>query len=294
LIGLSTDSPVGLVDSRENPEQFVMRVILVGGGSFIARHVRPELTAQGCEAISLPHDASLGDALRGSDTVVNFAIAPAAFTAPYDPDIDQDLRVAEAAAEAGCRFVMCSTRRVYGADVRLGAVETDSANGDETQYGRNKAHSEKAAIRICGEQATILRLSNIFGLEYDAGRQRTSFFAQMLRGLRQDGLVRFNMSGLTRRDFLPVEICARAVVTAIQARVGGIFNLGAGFPVTCAALAQAVIAGYGEGRLAVDTDQVRDEFFLNMGKWHSRFPAPIGEPELLAYCTELGRRLRNA
>ena len=52
--------------------------------------------------------------------------------------------------------------------------------------------------------------------------------------------------------------------------------------------------GVWEGRLVIEPDDVRDEFFLDMHKWLTAFPPLTSEDGLRGYCLELGRRLRNA
>ena len=140
----------------------------------------------------------------------------------------------------------------------------------------------------------IFRLSNIFGFEYSADGQRKNFFAQLLRNLRQHGDIRFDMSRDTRRDFLPVEACAKALVQGVQQGLEGIYNLGSGFPVSCGEIADWVIDGYGDGRVVVARDEIRDEFFLDMKKWHGIFPPIMTMTRLREACTALGRRLRDA
>ena len=269
-----------------------MRIVLVGGNSFIANHVRLEALAQGLDVIGLHHGADLD--LAQADVVVNFATDQALFRETYSEERDWDVRVAAAAAKAHSHFVMCSTRRVYPAPVRLGAVETDPATGDETVYGANKAKSEKTVTQIVGANGTIFRLSNIFGFEYSETGQRRSFFAQLLGSLRRNGEIRFDMSAATRRDFLPVEVCASAIVRGLRGGVGGVFNLGCGFPVICGDVAQWVVEGFGSGRLVIEPDVVKDEFYLDMQNWRATFGPLIGEDALQNYCMELGRRLRRA
>ena len=91
------------------------------------------------------------------DTVINFAVHPEFFTAKYSSVLGRDLAAARAAAVAGAHFVMCSTRRVYPESCRFGACETDTADGDETTYGRNKAMSEEAVRAVSGT-SLILQL----------------------------------------------------------------------------------------------------------------------------------------
>jgi nucleoside-diphosphate-sugar epimerase len=186
---------------------------------------------------------------------------------------------------------MLSTRRVYGPEGRWNVAETAPASGDESHYGRNKAVTEAAVRQVCGDKVAIFRLSNIFGYEYGASLRRT-FLGLLLKTLHDEDAVFFDMHADTRRDFLPVEICARALVARALDGTGGTFNLGAGFPVACGSLARWVMEGFGSGKLICDPPVVREEFYLNMDKWRARFGPVTSEDEMRDYCIGIGRTLR--
>ncbi len=269
-----------------------MRIVIVGRRSFVAGRVGPCAANAGLEVISLAHDTPLESVLRPDDTAINFSLHPDYRSKPYDAGKDCDLAVALASRKAGARFVMLSTRRVYPEADRWGAVETSAATGDETAYGKNKARTEAAIRDTMGDDAAILRLSNVFGHEYDATESRRTFFAQALTSLKKHGRIVLDMNPRTRRDFVPVDRCAAAIVAVASSRKSGIFNVGCGFPVACGDLAQWVIDGFGSGEIAVVDNGVRDEFFLNVGKWRAAFGELVGHAELQSSCEELGRRLR--
>jgi len=272
----------------------MMRLVLVGGGSFIARHMHRAGLKSGVDILSVPHDTDLGPVLKSSDAVINFALNPAYFSGSYSEENDCDLRTARHAARAGARMAMLSTRRVYPSAVRWNAHETDEAIGDETAYGKNKARSEASILELFNGRVAIFRLSNVFGFEYEPDRNRRTFLAQMMRTLKTENAIRFDMHPDTRRDFIPVEAGVKAILLRVQEAVDGIFNLGCGFPVRCGDVARWVMEGYGGGALAVDPPAVKDEFFLNMDRWQSRFDPPIDPDGLRLYCQELGERLQLA
>ncbi len=269
-----------------------MRIVIVGLRSFVAGSVAPLAAKTGLEVVSLAHDAPLEASLRPDDAVINFALHPDYRSKPYDAEKDCDLAAALASKRVGARFVMLSTRRVYPEAERWGAKETCAAQGDETAYGKNKARTEAAILDAVGESATILRLSNVFGHEYDATESRRTFFAQALTSLKKRGRIVLDMNPRTRRDFVPVERCAAAIVAVAADRKSGIFNIGCGFPVACGDIAQWIIDGYGSGEIVVIDSGVRDEFFLDVEKWRVAFGELVGRVELQRSCEELGRRLR--
>jgi dTDP-4-dehydrorhamnose reductase/UDP-glucose 4-epimerase len=271
-----------------------VRLVLIGASSFIARHVRLVADQRGIDVFPLRHDADIDRALDSNDTVINFALNPSFQSAPYSEKIDFDAKAAMAAARTGAHFVMLSTRRVYPVTHRWGASEHSTANGDETIYGKNKALSEARVTAIPEGRYTVLRLSNIIGFEYELGGPRKTFMAIVLHKLRTTGEITFDMASSTRRDFLPVEVCAGAIVRIAQSREMGVFNVGCGFGVPCGDIANAVLEGFGGGKLVVTNDQLRDEFYLSMDRWNSKFLPLVSSAELISYCERLGRRLRNA
>ena len=269
-----------------------MALILVGCNSFIAQHVERSANRQGIALRTLPHNVELSGELKPEDIVVNFAMHPAFRSQNYASIYDVDAIVARAAMQSGARFVMLSTRRVYPASARWQAREDNQTGGDETAYGRNKARSEEVVGDLTAGRALILRLSNVFGFEYAAVPRKT-FLGQMLSDLRSIQTIRFDMSPDTRRDFMPVEACARAILIAAQSGVEGVFNLGAGFPLRCGDLADWIIDGYGQGQVESQPD-IRDEYYLDMTKWKRHFALVISPNDMPEYCLNLGTRLRNA
>ncbi|MGA7675049.1 MAG: SDR family oxidoreductase [Rhizomicrobium sp.] len=271
------------------------RLVLVGAGSFIARHVYAASLTKKIKAVGLPHDADLARVLHANDTVINFGLTPEYKTSAYSEKYDFDLRIARIANASGARVIMLSTRKVYPTANKWGSKEAEAAEGDGCFYGCNKARSEALIHDLMGQSLTILRCSNVFGYEYVAGQLRRTFFGQMLAELREMGTITFDMSPNTRRDFLPVEQCAGAIIAVIMAGASGVYNVGCGFPIFCGDVANWIMAGYGEGTLVISRDEIRDEFFLDMTKWQaSNFPVLVTQDTLRSYCVDLGRRLRSA
>lgn len=270
------------------------RVVVFGNTSFIARRLVEAGRRRRLAIVAVPHSAAADDVLCGGDAVINCALHPAYSNRAYETALDVDLQIARAAAQAGAHFTMLSTRRVYPSTVRWDAREDGPAMGDETIYGQNKARTEAAIGNALKGQVTILRLSNIIGFEYEQQAVRLSFMGRLLRTLRRDRVIRYDMHPATRRDFLPAEDCANAILTASLQRLIGTWNLGAGFAVSCGDIADWIMLGYGGGRLIVENAEVRDEFVLNMDKWRAVLPPSVSLDRLRRYCIELGEGLQRA
>jgi dTDP-4-dehydrorhamnose reductase/UDP-glucose 4-epimerase len=270
------------------------RLIVIGASGLIGSSLSRAATAAGLDVIAVPRGMAAEDVVRGGDVVANCALASAYRTGPYEADHDLERQSAKLARERGARVLMLSTRKVYRDDVQWGAREDDPVQLDGVGYGPNKARTEAWIRDALGDRALVVRLSNVFGFEYASEKEgRPSFFGQMLFRLRHEGEIVFDMSPDTRRDFIPVENVARALVGAACSGTGGVFNLGSGSAVACGDIAQALISGYGEGRLR-SVDDVRDEFFLDSSKWSSSFGRAGNAADSLEVAKGFGRRLRNA
>lgn len=266
-----------------------MKVVVVGANSFIARHFI-EAAKGRFEVEAFSHERFLsGVNLDGSDVVVNFAIDPEFFVAPYDPQIDIDLKAARCAAAAEAHFVMLSSRKVYGPAAPMPVAENHPlAPGDA--YGRNKARAEGEVRNVTGDRLTIVRGANVFGFE--PGRR--TFFGRAMTSLRDEGRIVLDESPFARRDFMAVEAFAGMLAEIVSQRPSGVYNLGSGHSVPIGRLALWLIEGYGSGELVIINPEVRDEFRLDITSLEQTLGVPVRRQALESYCRSLGKRLRNA
>ena len=263
----------------------MLNILLVGHASFLARAVsataQDGITITGCSHHQF-HDLDMSR----FDIVANFAISGRYRTESYDQAHDVDFAVARLAAAAGRSFVMLSSRKVYGPDAPYPVAEnTPPAPTDA--YGRNKVRTEAALRNLMGERLTILRLSNIFGLETG----RSTFFGIALQSLRDTSHIVLDTSPAVRRDFLPVEDFAKAFHRVLKQRVTGTFNMGAGTATALGDIAGSLIEGFGLGDLVVTSSEERDSFLLD-SEALIRQIGPYCTPEdILRRCVEIGKEI---
>lgn len=270
-------------------------VLVIGRKSFLANSF---VAAHGADGI---RHAAWADVVRpetfdGIGCVVSFAIDPRYQREAYDPAVDCDRTVAEAVGRAqgdgrmpaDAHVVMISTRKVYGLAGDEPLVETRTPAPHEA-YGRNKLVTEQLLRDRFGPNLTILRLSNIFGFEDLPGRR--TFFGLLLRSLREEGVIRYDVNPFTPKDFLPVEAFAAALVKVVQARPGGLFNLGSGVALEVGWLAMWILEGYGRGSLSVIDPSIRDAFAMDVDRFAGRFGPLPGRDDIRAACLAIGRRL---
>lgn len=274
-------------------ESTLTRLVIPGASGFIGSRIVAAARGR-IQAAPLSGRQGPDIPMTADDVVITCALHPLYRSQDYDPAYDLERAAAEAAARAGARVIMLSTRRVYPAESRWGPREPDLATGDETPYGRNKARTEGHIIDILGDRACILRLSNVFGFEYQAnGPPRTTFFGLLLSRLKAQDEIYLDVSPGTRRDFVPAEWVAEAVVEAAMAGASGVYNFGAGAPLACGEIAQQVIAGYGRGSLRCAED-TRDEFYLDTSRWIREFGSKGSAQDVLDAARQQGINLRHA
>lgn len=197
------------------------------------------------------------------DLLVNAALDPLSLRTDQGDDELLDVVYARR-LKPGARYVMLSSRKVYGSAAQWAAVE-DITGAPETPYGRNKLRSEDLVRQIVGiDRALVARLPNVYGFEISA--QRSTFFGMMLTTLRERGEIVLEFSQETRRDFLLIDDCISLLSALVGTGVSGTFNVGYGRPVECGAIASALIRGYGQGRVRSTRGETIDEFYLDARK----------------------------
>lgn len=270
-----------------------MTIVVVGRNSFIAGALAALPEAHGWSFLT--HDEALAPRrLDSASAVVNLAFDPVLRREPYDAARDVDAALAaRIAGRPDVRYVMVSSRMVYGPPQDPdGRLVEDAVPHPVTAYGRNKLEVERRLTDRLGDRLTIVRLSNVFGAEYDTARR--TFFALALRTLAQEDVVRFDMSPSVRRDFLPVEALAARLAAVAPAPRPGVFNLGAGLAVPCGHIAEWLIAGHGSGRLIVEDMREHDTFWLDMTRANATWDLPpVTLDEVRDACLRAGRGARE-
>lgn len=265
--------------------------LVIGRNSFFAK-----CFMAACADLDLRHVSSAEldrpGLFDGVGTVVNFAFDPRLYRTPYAPELDVDRRIALKVAGRPIRYVLLSSRTVYGPAAKWNAAEDADTVGDGI-YGVNRVSIERSVAELLGgERLAVLRISNTVAYELQPGR-RTTFMSQLLGTLRDRSEIRFDMSPMTRRDFITDEFLCRVLRRMVEAGATGVFNVGCGFPVATGDIAAWIIEGFGKGRLVVDPDEVRDEFYLNTEKLRRLTGLVASIDALRDRCLEIGRRLRG-
>ncbi len=268
-----------------------MSILAIGQSSFIAREVKKQDKSNAWSFLSHLDSVDNNQWPDDISAVVNFACPPEVRAGEFS---DFDRNLAQKAQERGVPYVMLSSRTVYGvAEEPMLFVENQEPQTLMTPYGAAKKRIEDD-LRDRFDHVTILRASNIFGFEYSQQQPRKTFFGQMLRNLKEQGEINFNMSPMTRRDFIPVEIFAQNLMVIAKAPKAGIYNLGSGLGASAGDIASWVMEGFGNGALLSSDQGIIDSFTLDMTKTRTDYGLEmLAVEDIKRFCVGVGRELQK-
>lgn len=270
-------------------------VAVVGTGSLTGAALRRHPTASAWRHLRWQEAIADDGWLDGVGLVVNCAYHPRLRRGePYHPDLDVDLAIARrVAARAGVRYLMPSSRAVYGPAGDDPVLREDRVPAPDRPYGVSKLATERALAALLGDRLTVLRLSNVFGDEGLPGRG--TFLGVALASLRAQDRIVLDIDPSTARDFVPVEAVADAIARVAAAPRGGVFNVGAGVATPVGDIAGWLIEGHGSGRVEVIDSRRFDAFELDIGAAAGAFGiGPVPREAIRARCLAIGRTLRDA
>jgi len=226
--------------------------------------------------------------------LINCRIHPDYVHRPYDEQNDMDLKAACIAWRAGAKFVMLSTRQVYGDVHRLGKISETTLLKPITNYAINKVITEQRLQELyskTSENLLILRLTNVYG--YEADKHRYSFMGKVQNSLLENKEVILDSSPFVKKDFIPVEIAVKTILAAANSKKSGIYNVGAGKPIEIGRLIGWIIQGFGCGKLTCTSLIERDEFDIDCTKLKLNNLQPIEEIDHRWICHSIGVRLKS-
>jgi dTDP-D-glucose 4,6-dehydratase len=252
------------------------KVLVVGENSFIAK--------------SLPYDRISYKNFDTVDlaqyhTVINCALDPEYKSKPYSSVKDVDFEIGTKACQKSLRYVMFSTSKVYGNNIDL-STYTEKSNVSPFDYhSNNKLKTESKLISNFGDNVTIFRGSNIFGLEYG----RNSFIGYMMTSLLDHGLIKMSIDPSTKKDFLFVEDASKIIQLYCKQKLSGIYNLSSNYGLEAGKIAEYLTSSYGSVA-AIDLKPDRG-FILDNTKLQDHLGIKIGPFDFENIFKKLGSEL---
>ena len=264
-----------------------IKVVIIGKRSFIGYALFCELNDHiEFDPTLIGHDVTFYD-VNDYDVVVNCSIAPEYSSQKYDAKFDMDFKWAKD-IKSDTRFIMISTRKVYGYSESLMTYNEDSPIKPFDYYSENKAITE-TFVRNNIENHTILRGSNLFGFEYG----KKSFMGYCMNQLKSNGRIRYNLDPSIKRDFIDIHTSCRMIKEIINQKVSGTFNLSANRGLEIGKISEYLIDGFGSGELYIESPGKAEQFIIDNKKLEHATNCKILEIPYHKIISDLGRELRN-
>lgn len=231
------------------------QILLLGGNGFIGQalcrrladlpvqvvvvsHTPPRFTATNIRwrQASLDDAALLHELLPASEVVVHLASRTTPGMSAYAPvreateNLYPSLRLIETLQQYPQTHLiyLSSGGALYGPTVQMPVPETQCPH-PQSFYGAGKVAVEAFldALHVQGHPITILRPSNIYGPEQPL-RPGFGLIRTVLEQIRHNKPITVWGDGSTVRDYLYIDDLVDALMTVIEKKLCGLFNLGYG------------------------------------------------------------------
>ena len=104
-------------------------------------------------------------------------------------------------------------------------------------YASNCLKSENFCAKILGKKLTILRVSNVIGLEFREKRQ--SLMSNLIQGIKKNKIILDNSYNFNK-DLIPINFFCKYLYKIIKLKYSGLVNLGSGVSLTLLSLAKTL------------------------------------------------------
>jgi nucleoside-diphosphate-sugar epimerase len=239
------------------------RVLIVGDNSFVGRNFYNRISFEYDNVLAniIPYSQLHHIDLKRYDVVINCAISYEYKTQTYNEAYDLDWLVGMKAAEAGCHYIMMSTRKVYGNSPIIARYSERHPLNPFDRYSENKCLTERFLTENL-EDLTILRGSNIYGFELG----RSSFVGYCMTQLKATGTIKYDMEKSIKRDFISIERVCELLKKICEIKPKGIYNLSSDFGLEISKIARGLILGYGQGNFIQQDTLAKEQFILDNTK----------------------------
>jgi len=201
--------------------------------------------------------SNIDDVSSNYDIVINCCIHPEYRTQKYREDIDIDLK---AARKFKGKYIMFSTRKVYGSADHIRHLTEESEIIPQENYSENKVITENK-IRELKEDHLIFRATNVFGFEPG----RNSFLGFCIDQLVKNNSIQYDLGYKVKRDFMHIDLLCQLVKMSCEKDIRGTYNLSSNIAYEIGDLASNLIIGYNNKSKFICTDvgNIKDQFVLD-------------------------------
>lgn len=210
-----------------------MRILVTGSEGFLGKILTNKLLLQGHEII--PYDISLGkdildfkqlyEDMSNCDVCIHLAAIADLYIAEANPELTLDINVKatekliQFANELDVRILFSSTVCAYGNNGE--DISTESSQLAPTEvYAKSKVEAEKMFYNDL-EKHCILRLATFYGPNMRESLAVSVFINSILSGKE----IRIHGNGLQTRCYTHVEDICSGIITVLNSKANGIFNI---------------------------------------------------------------------
>ena len=258
------------------------RIGIIGANAYLAENISAVL--ENVSLFARVDDWVETNDMGAFDWIINFSIQPEFKTKILYPDELIDVSIANAIKNMDTKFVMISSRKVYGKYNLLNTFyETDELNPADF-YAKNKVVAENAVLDILPTRSLILRVANI--VDFPSTRPNQRIFMGWIRdSMRDRGELNVTENPGVRKDFITRDYFHHALRDLMNQNQSGVFNVGAGFAVSMRELLPRIV-GRGNCVFSGTGKKPDDQFVLSVDKLH-QFTDPFSVRELYAKCDKV-------
>ena len=264
-------------------------ILLIGENSFIAKSFIKQFPG----AITCTHLNYHNVPLNDIKVIINLSFNPKFYVESYDQEFDIDYQIARKIIDKNIRYIMVSSRRVYGNYKGVPFSEMESCNPVD-YYGENKYIIENNLNKIIGNNLFILRAGNVFGNEFDASRVRLgSYLINQL--IINNGNINLSMSMNTIKNIISIYNFVSVLSSFAKINIpGGIYNVGSNTATEVGVVAKNLILGFGgDGKIFVNRDEIVDPFDLDVSKLAGVINNNSFDEKIDDYLVRIGRDVRK-
>lgn len=210
-----------------------MRILVTGSEGFLGKILTNKLLLQGHEII--PYDISLGkdildfkqlyEDMSNCDVCIHLAAIADLYIAEANPELTLDINVKatekliQFANELDVRILFSSTVCAYGNNGE--GISTESSQLAPTEvYAKSKVEAEKMFYNDL-EKHCILRLATFYGPNMRESLAVSVFINSILSGKE----IKIHGNGLQTRCYTHVEDICSGIITVLNSKANGIFNI---------------------------------------------------------------------
>ncbi len=254
-----------------------VQILIIGKNSFIAKKYL-EYSKFKKQITSISHKEIKDIDYKKFTHLINFSYDLKIKTHKYNNTNLIDKKICKLIDNKNLIYIYPSSRAVL------------KINKSREHYGKNKLIIEKLIKQYRKRKYLILRISNALDFNLDG---QNLFISQLLNTLKKHKHITLDLHKDTYKDFIPLYFFSKCLDSLIEINKTGTFNTSSGIKTSIDEIANAIVKGYGKGKIIYLDKLYRDSFVLNNSKLKKTVNLSISKKEILDYCYLIGKKLKK-